>query len=133
MRRFKSTTAAVDINLTPLIDVVFLLLVFFMVSTVFVKQQYLGLDLPQSGAASQVSKQNFLEISIDAAGTISYQHRQLDDNALYLLLFDSHRDTPLVISADKETQHQFVVKVMDVAAQLGFKKLQITTQQILKN
>jgi biopolymer transport protein ExbD len=123
-----------DVNLTPLIDVVFLLLIFFMVSTTFRKESELKIDLPEaSPQPSTVAEQQPLEIAIDASGRYFINGQALADEQAETLKealakqADIRRDESLIIRADAETPHQAVVTAMDVAGQLGFKHLAIPT------
>jgi biopolymer transport protein ExbD len=124
-----------NIDLTPLIDCVFLLLIFFMVSTTFRKETELKLDLPEAAqpplAAEDAGR---MEIGIDAAGRYFINGRALADDrretlkAALLQSASDQRDRPLVISADAQTAHQAVVTAMEVAAEAGFKQLAITVE-----
>lgn len=123
-----------SINLTPLIDVVFLLLIFFMVSTTFTKETHLTVDLPEANAEAAVEVQQTIEILIGRDGSYSINGNSLVNQKLATLkralTESSEGDTkrPLVITADANTPHQAVVSAMDVAGQLGFIHLSITTK-----
>lgn len=123
----------VTVNLTPLIDVVFLLLIFFMVSTTFTKETHLSLNLPEaSGEESQVKSDN-IEVLIDARGQYAINGRTVvstDIGVLKRALQDvssGNNQIPLIITADAQTPHQAVITAMDVAGQLGFSQLSLTT------
>ena len=124
----------VNVNLTPLIDVVFLLLIFFMVSTTFTKETHLDVDLPQASGDHSVSEEQILEILITGEGNYSVNGKPLVNTQAETLrralkeLSGDKRDMPLVITADAKTTHQAVVTAMDVSGQLGFSKLSITTR-----
>lgn len=129
-----------DVNLTPLIDVVFLLLIFFMVSTTFRKESELKIDLPEASPQPlTVAEQQPLEIAIDASGRYFINGQALADKQADTLKealakqADGRRDESLLIRADAETPHQAVVTAMDVAGQLGFKHLAIPTLRQPKN
>ncbi len=124
-----------NVDLTSLIDVVFLLLLFFMVSTTFDHQAFLKVDLPEAGAVEMpVDLPERLELVIDAGGLMFLNDRQLIDSeertikAAFNEAVGENRDLPLILRADRETPHHFVVTVMDVAAQLGFSNLSIATE-----
>ncbi|NRP47805.1 MULTISPECIES: biopolymer transporter ExbD [unclassified Marinobacterium] len=125
----------ISINLTPLIDVVFLLLIFFMVSTTFTKETQLKVDLPQA-TTDQVAQVDMLEIIIKADGSFAINDKALvnaqSKTLRAALLKESGGDltTPLKISADASTPHQAVITTMDVAANLGFSQLSLTTREI---
>lgn len=130
----------VDVNITPLIDVVFLLLIFFMVSTTFKKESHLKIDLPQASATSiSTDKKNQIEVVIDSKGNYSLGGRELVNNQEITLnralnkVAGKKRDIPFIITADAKTPHEYVVRVMDVAGQLGFVHLSITTTRMPKN
>ena len=125
------------VDLTSLIDVVFLLLLFFMVSTTFEHQAVLKVDLPDASAVdAPVDLPERLELVIDANGLMFLNDRQLVDSeertikAAFNEAAGDNRDLPLILRADRETPHHFVVTVMDVAAQLGFTNLSIATNRI---
>lgn len=125
----------IAINLTPLIDVVFLLLIFFMVSTTFTKETQLKVDLPQA-TTEQVAQVDMLEVIIKADGSFSINDKVLVNaqpktlRAALLKESDGDFRTPLKISADASTPHQAVITAMDVAANLGFSQLSLTTREI---
>jgi len=123
----------VDINLTPLIDVVFLLLIFFMVSTTFTKETHLSIDLPEASSQSSRSSDLQIEITITRDGDyaingVSLINRQ-DETLREAIQKVSEGDNaiPMIITADSATPHQSVVTALDIAGQLGFTQLSITT------
>lgn len=125
----------VNVNLTPLIDVVFLLLIFFMVSTTFTKETHLEVDLPEARGDASVTEEQIIEILITDQGNYSVNGKPLVNTqaetlrlALKKTAGDS-RDMPLIITADAKTPHQAVVTAMDVSGRLGFEKLSITTRE----
>lgn len=123
-----------EVNLTSLIDVVLLLLIFFMVSTSFVKQSQISIRLPQANSAAVVEeKPEQLEIMITEQGTYLINGRELINsrpetirNALQKIS-DGDTTLPLTISADANARHQHVVTAMDVAGRLGFVQISIAT------
>ncbi len=125
----------VDVNLTPLIDVVFLLLIFFMVSTTFTKASQLSIDLPEATGEVSETPDNEIEILIDEAGNYRVNGRALVDTQLRTLQAAIYKisagDTtrPMVISADAQSSHQSVVRAMDAAGKMGFVHLSIATRQ----
>jgi biopolymer transport protein ExbD len=125
-----------NVDLTSLIDVVFLLLLFFMVSTTFDRQAVLKVDLPDASAVDEpIDLPERLELVIDANGLMFLNDRQLVDSeertikAAFNEAAGDDRNLPLILRADRETPHHFVVTVMDVAAQLGFSNLSIATNR----
>jgi biopolymer transport protein ExbD len=124
----------VDINLTPLIDVVFLLLIFFMVSTTFDRHARLKVELPEASAKKEQKQVDEpLVVSIDAEGNYFINDRQVVNTSLETLKtalrksVADRKDVALVLRADAKTPHQSVVRAMDAASQLGLTRLSIAT------
>ena len=125
----------VDINLASLIDVVFILLLFFVVTTTFTRETQLRVDLPEavSGSPAEDQQVKHLDVAISAEGAFSVNDQVLPKNDLATLMDalqkESSGDTnlPLSISADGKTQHQAVITAMDAAGKLGFSHLRMTT------
>ncbi len=125
----------VSVNLTPLIDVVFLLLIFFMVSTTFTRETHLEVDLPQAEGAQPLVEARSIDIVINAEGLYRVNDLPLVNTQPETLrraiikVAGDDRQLPFVITADGQTPHQAVVTAMDIAGQLGFSKLSITTRE----
>ncbi len=123
------------INLTPLIDVVFLLLIFFMVSTTFTKESHLVLDLPEADGEVSETVVEGIEILIGKNGDYTINGRQLINRQLITLMkalediSSGEKEIPLTITADANASHQSVVTAMDAAGKIGFIHLKITTKQ----
>ena len=137
MRLSRKQDEDVEINLTSLIDVVFLLLIFFMVSTTFERQAALKIDLPEASAVAEPTENpRRVELAIDANGRMFLNDRQLVDSqpetvrAALIELTGEARDLPVVVRADAQTPHHFVVTAMDVTGQLGFTRLSIATERV---
>lgn len=124
-----------ELNLTPLIDVVFLLLIFFMVSTTFQKESEISLQLPKASENAAASPADSIEVVINAAGRFYVNDQELvksDGDSLQAALsklIDGNREIPLTIRADAQTPHQAVVTAMDAAGQLGMLRMSIATSQ----
>ena len=122
-----------DINITPLIDVVFILLIFFMVSTTFQKSAELQVSLPESSAAPTEVPPIAIEVVINAQGQFFLNGRELINNQLATVrsamqsLAEGRDDIPVILRADAMTPHQAVVTAMDAAGQLGLNRLSIAT------
>jgi biopolymer transport protein ExbD len=123
-----------EVNLTSLIDVVLLLLIFFMVSTSFVKQSQITIRLPEAenkAIVEEVPRQ--IDIMITATGTYLVNGRELINNRAETIrnalqkTSGGNNNLPLTISADANAKHQDVVTAMDVAGRLGFTKISIAT------
>lgn len=133
-RRSRRRREDIEINLTSLIDVVFILLLFFVVTTTFKRESQLQVDLPEavSGAPEERSPKR-LDIAISADGDYAINDHRLPksdlDTLLSALRAESGGDTslPLSISADGKTPHQAVITAMDAAGKLGFSRLSMTT------
>lgn len=131
----QSSKENVDVNLTPLIDVVFLLLIFFMVSTSFTRESQLKIDLPESSGEASAPEVDQIEIVISAQGEYAINQRVLVNNQKETLrrgvldVAPEKRNIPFIITADAQTPHEYVVQAMDVAGQLGFARLSITTRR----
>jgi biopolymer transport protein ExbD len=125
----------VGVNLTPLIDVVFLLLIFFMVSTTFTRETQLSIDLPEASGQPQEETDQRIEILIDEGGSYRVNGQSLVDARLRTLQAAIYKisagDTtlPMIITADAQATHESVVRAMDAAGQMGFVHLSITTRQ----
>lgn len=123
------------VNLTPLIDVVFLLLIFFMVSTTFTKETHLVIDLPEAEGDAVEQPLETIEVLVDRDGTYSINGNALINRDIATLIKGLQRvsggnvELPMVITADANASHQSVITAMDAAGRLGFVHLQITTQQ----
>jgi len=123
-----------EVNMTSLIDVVLLLLIFFMVSTSFVKQSQIAISLPQADSAAVVEEvPDQIDIMITETGTFLVNGRELINsrvetirNALQKVSAGNYT-LPLTISADANAKHQDVVTAMDVAGRLGFARISIAT------
>ena len=124
-----------SVNLTPLIDVVFLLLIFFMVSTSFTRETQIALELPKATGEQLEVENEIVEISIDAEGNFYVNKQPLINSQIETLRRaiqkQSAGDTslPLVISADAKAPYQSVVSAMDAAGQEGFKNLKMATRR----
>nr|WP_221189696.1 biopolymer transporter ExbD [Azomonas macrocytogenes] len=123
--------------MASLIDVVFILLLFFVVSTTFNRETQLKVELPEaaSGSPPDQAEPRQLEILVDAQGNFSLNGNALLSNDLNTLVGALSKESggdnslPLVISADGKTPHQSVVMAMDAAGKLGFAHLRITTTE----
>lgn len=123
-----------EVNMTSLIDVVLLLLIFFMVSTSFVKQSQISIRLPDAESATVVDDvPEQLDIMITEQGTFLVNGRELVNNRPETIrnalqkVSDGNTTLPLTISADANARHQFVVTAMDVAGKMGFVRISIAT------
>jgi len=123
-----------NVELTPLIDVVFLLLIFFMVSTTFIRETQLKIDLPEAAGELQVTEGAPLEISISSEGEYSIDGQLLVNSQLETVIrglkeaSGGDLERRLIVTADANATHQAVVQAMDAAGQVGLTRISITTQ-----
>ncbi len=134
MRFARRQRADVEVNLTSLIDVVFLLLIFLLVSTTFTRETHLSIELPEASGEPQTHTEKQIEIGITKDGAYAINGTPLSESNLTNLKRGieavSGGDTaiPMIITADYLTPHQAVVTAMDAAGQSGFVHLSITTR-----
>ena len=134
MRLIRHKKESVDVNLTPLIDVVFLLLIFFMVSTTFSKETHLTLQLPDAQGNTEEMQPEMIEVVISADGEYAINGKALINKQLQTLMAgiaevsQDNKDLPFVITADKSAAHHSVMQALDAGAQLGFNKVSLTAQ-----
>lgn len=123
----------VEVNLTSLIDVVFLLLIFFMVTTSFDRYAYLKVQLPEASNKAQQHANAPLVISVDAKGRYYVDQRQVVNTSLETLkeaiqqTIGNRKDVTVLLRADANSTHQSVVRAMDAASQLGLDRISIAT------
>ncbi|MEJ2761197.1 MAG: biopolymer transporter ExbD [Gammaproteobacteria bacterium] len=129
----------VDLNVTPLIDVVFLLLIFFMVSTTFNRNSQLNITQPVASEKNQEQEPKAVNVTVDARGTV-YVNNQPLVNAQLLTIREAIRDAaqglknpPVIISADRKATYQSVIRVMDAARQLNLLKITFATRRPEQN
>ncbi len=123
-----------EVNLTSLIDVVLLLLIFFMVSTSFVRESQIQIRLPQTDSTERIDEPvDNIDIMITETGTIFINNRELINsrpetirNAIQRVS-GGDNTLPVTISADANARHQAVVTAMSVAGRLGFTQINIAT------
>lgn len=123
-----------EINLTPLIDVVFLLLIFFMVSTTFTKETHLKVDLPEAEGQPAPQVADKIEVMISADGSYSVNGEALVNSQLKTLMTAieqkglGDKTLPFIITADANVSYEKVAQAMDAAGRLGYANLSLTTR-----
>jgi len=128
-----------DVNITPLIDIVFLLLIFFMVSTTFDRESEIDVTLPQAAIDAPQEQNEVIEIVISSQGEFYINGKRVINKQVSTLkqallkVANGREDPPIIISADAKATHQSVVTVMDAARQLGFVHLSFATSQITES
>lgn len=123
----------VELNLISLVDVVLLLVIFFMLSTTFVQDARLRIELPEAGSAIVERSAQPIVVTVSAQGSYRVNGRALVNNERATLsaalrqVAGGARDEPVTIRADARASHQSVVTAMDVAAKQGFTQVNIAT------
>ncbi len=131
----RSRSEEPDVNLTPLIDVVFILLLFFMVSTTFQRESEINIELPEASAEPVEEREEMLELVIDAEGHYFIDEQQVVNTELETLkqaiqkFLGERSEIPVVIRADRLTPYESVVRAMDATAQLGLVQMSLATSQ----
>ncbi len=131
MRRRRSKTLdEAEVNLTPMLDVVFILLIFFIVTASFVKES--GIDINRPAAATAVRKErgNIL-VAITPTGQIWIDRRQVDVRAVRANIERLHAENPqgaVVIQADRDSKNGLLVEVMDAAKLAGVENISIAAE-----
>ena len=118
------------INITPLIDVLFLLLIFLMVSSTFLDQPGIKLELPQADSSVVVEQKDYI-LFVNKEGKMYLNSLEVDFGNLQSRLKDvlhEMKDGSLILKADQDVSHGIVVKIMDIVKKSGIKKLIIGTK-----
>jgi len=124
-----------DVNLTPMIDVVFLLLLFFMVSTSFIRESSLKVDLPEATGQAMEKQDKAIDIVINSDGHFLINELMLEKPSPEQLaeqlkqIVGDNSDPHIIISADADAEYQHIVTAMDVAQQLNYTRLTLATRQ----
>ena len=119
-----------NIDMTPMLDIVFIMLIFFIVTTSFVKESGLEVNKPEASTAKQENKLNII-IAISKSGEIWIDKHPVDIRALRTTVERLHADTPdgtVVITADKKSETGILVSVMDQVKLAGVSKISIGAQ-----
>jgi biopolymer transport protein ExbD len=120
------------VDMTPMVDVVFLLLIFFMISTTFVETPGISIKLPESSSQTVDREPKEIKIYLSREGDIYYQDKKisLEDYRGVLAQHQSEAErTTVLLLADQDSRHGKVVTLMDFARDAGFVKLAIATEQ----
>ncbi|WP_321391188.1 biopolymer transporter ExbD [uncultured Desulfuromusa sp.] len=129
----KKSMESPKVDLTPMIDVVFLLLIFFMISTTFIERPGLNINLPTSSSEQVKQSQKEVQVYLTENGDIYLQQEKisLPDFLLYVsgLSLEKTKNMTFLLMADKAARHGSVVQLMDAAQKAGFKSLAIATDK----
>jgi len=118
-----------EINLTPMLDVVFIMLIFFIVTASFIKEAGIDINRPDAGTANKQQDAAIL-IAISASDEIWIDRRLTDPRAVKAKIEQLHAENPkgsIVIQADRESTNEFLVIVMEAAKQAGVANIAIAT------
>jgi len=121
-----------EINMTPMLDVVFIMLIFFIVTASFVKESGIEVNRPEAATAVKKDRANIL-IAISATGEIWVNKRRIDIRAVRANVERLHAENPqgtVVIQADKKSTTDMLIKVMDAARSAGVYDVSIAAQEI---
>ena len=131
MHLYMKKRRRVLINITSLVDVLFLLLIFFILTSTFIEQPGMKLELPESqSATSETMKELICEMKEDGRIMLNQTLASLDDlEERFRDMVPSLEEKTLIIKADKHVPHGDVVKVMDMARLSGLEKLVIATKE----
>ena len=130
MKFLNQTKSNFSIEITPLIDIVFLLVIFFVVTSKVGDSQVLSLDLPKTASIKYNSVQTYNEITITSEGSVYINDNFQDINNLEMiesLIFDINNDKSIILSVDANAFHLWVIQIMDILNKNGFNEVQIRT------
>jgi biopolymer transport protein ExbD len=128
-RDFSKPDSRVDI--TPLVDVVFLLLIFFMISTTFISSPGIKVRLPKGSSQEIKEEKNQIDVVITSEGRTFLEGEEFDENALsrtFRAAYERDQDTSIILRADREVAHGKVVRVMDLARRAQLYRIAIATE-----
>ena len=130
MKFLNQTKSNFSIEITPLIDIVFLLVIFFVVTSKVGDSQFLSLDLPKTESFKYNSVQTYNENTITSEGSDYINDNFQDINNLEMiesLIFDINNDKSIILSVDANAFHLWVIQIMDILNKNGFNEVQIRT------
>lgn len=127
----KTNKKDISMDLTPLVDVIFQLILFFMVSTTFDESSNISIELPQSSSEMLMKEDQNFDIWIDKEGLYYIEEQAHTREELQSLLQSQAQKNPqtvLHVNADKETSHHHIVFLLDIATELGLQELSVGTK-----
>ena len=131
-RRSSASASSAEVDLTPMLDVVFIMLIFFIVTASFVKEAGVDVARPPAQTAENKDKGNIL-IAITESGQIWIDRRSVDASSLQAHIERLHGENPqgsIVVQADKNSQNSLLVQVMDAARDAGVSQIAISAEGI---
>jgi biopolymer transport protein ExbD len=129
---FRVPKDQVVLDLTPLIDCIFQLLIFFLLTASFITTPNLNVELPKASAQAAASESRDAMVVITREGKLQYEKKVITADQLMGVLKALHKERPdarILIQADRKAYHGIVVKVMDIAKSIGFKRLGVAIQK----
>lgn len=132
MRKRRSTAESAEIDLTPMLDVTFIMLIFFIVTASFVKESGIDVNRPDAATAEKKERANIL-VAISDSGQIWIDKRQVDPRALRANIERLHAENPqgaVVIQADEESKNRLLVQVMDAAKLAGVENISLAAEVV---
>ncbi len=129
---FRERKAPVTLDLTPLIDCIFQLLVFFMLTASFIATPAMGVDLPKASSKAATTQRKDLKVVVTRTGQLQFERKVYTAKQLTARLQQLFKERPnarVLIQADRKSYHGTVVKVMDVARTIGFRRLGVAIQR----
>ena len=129
---FRVPKEQVVLDLTPLIDCIFQLLIFFLLTASFITTPNLNVELPKASAKAAASESRDAMVVITREGKLQYEKTDITPDQLMGKLKALHKERPdarILIQADRKAYHGIVVKVMDIAKSIGFKRLGVAIQK----
>jgi biopolymer transport protein ExbD len=135
MKFQRNVKSEATIDLAPLIDVVFILLLFFILTTSFTRESTIQINLPEASGDPTTETPLTIEVMVTSAGTYAVNGRALEDNRIETLmaavtdLAGGDLSLPITITGDAEASYQSAITAMDAVAQLGFTQIKLATRQ----
>jgi biopolymer transport protein ExbD len=129
-RRYSQQSEEEEVNLTPMLDVVFIMLIFFIVTASFVKESGIDINRPDAATAVKKERGNIL-VAITPSGQIWIDRRQVDVRSVRANIERLHAENPqgaVVIQADRESKNGLLVEVMDAAKLAGVENISIAAE-----
>ncbi len=132
-RRRRRADALID--MTPMVDFLLLLIIFFALATTFSRETRLGIDLPEAGGQPPVASQGAIDVSVSESGEYAVNGQVLVNgerktlSAAIAAAVNGRKNVPFFLTADAKATHQAVVSVMDVAGELGIVNVSIVTRE----
>lgn len=129
---FREPKTQVTLDLTPLIDCIFQLLIFFLLTASFITTPNLGVELPKASSKASPSQQKDLMVVVTREGDIQLKRKKVSPEELMQRLKEIYKKTPktrILIQGDRKSYHGTIVRVMDIAKTVGFRRMGVAIQR----